>query len=42
MFFKSEHYAGAARFWSQVLEEDPKLAEEMRVKDRLQAAQQAQ
>ncbi len=42
VFFKSEHYAGAARFWSQVLEQDPKLAEQMGVADKLKAAQQAQ
>jgi len=42
VFFKGEHYAGAARFWSQVIEEDPTLAEQLAVPSRLQAAQQAQ
>jgi tetratricopeptide (TPR) repeat protein len=42
VFFKNEHYAGAARFWSQVLEADPKLADQLHVQDKLQAAQQAQ
>jgi tetratricopeptide (TPR) repeat protein len=42
VFFKSEHYTGAARFWSQVLEQDPKLAQQMGVQGKLQAAQQAQ
>jgi len=42
VFFKGEHYTGAARFWSQVLEQDPKLAQQMGVQGKLQAAQQAQ
>jgi len=29
VFFKSEHFTGAARFWSQVLAQDPKLAQQM-------------
>jgi tetratricopeptide (TPR) repeat protein len=42
VFFKSEHYTGAARFWSMVLEQDPKLAQQMGIPDKLKAAQQAQ
>jgi tetratricopeptide (TPR) repeat protein len=42
VFFKNEHYAGASRFWTQVMEQDPKLAEQQQLQAKLQAAQQAQ
>ena len=41
VFFAGQHYTGAARFWSQVLEEDPKLATKLDVKAQLAAAQRA-
>ena len=42
VFFENQHYAGASRFWTQVLEQDPKLGEELKLEAKLEAAQQAE
>jgi tetratricopeptide (TPR) repeat protein len=42
LFFENEHYVGAARFWLQVLEEDPALGERMKLKSRIADAQNRQ
>ena len=39
VFYESQHYVGAARFWLQVLEEDPQLGERMKLKSRVAEAQ---
>ncbi len=39
VFYENEHYVGAARFWLQVLEEDPALGERQKLKDRVVEAQ---
>ncbi len=41
VFFENEHYAGAARFWKQLLSSDPKVAKKYGVEARLQAAEAA-
>lgn len=42
VYFREEHYTGATRFWSQVMESDPKLSSELKLGEKIQAAQQAQ
>jgi cytochrome c-type biogenesis protein CcmH/NrfG len=42
LFFESEHFAGATRFWNQLLEQDPNTAEKYRVRARLAEAQAKQ
>jgi tetratricopeptide (TPR) repeat protein len=39
LFFENEHYAGAARFWSQLLQQNPTTADKYGVKARLAEAQ---
>jgi tetratricopeptide (TPR) repeat protein len=39
VFFQNQHYAGAARFWTQVLDLDPKVATQFKVKERIAEAQ---
>jgi tetratricopeptide (TPR) repeat protein len=39
VFFENQHYVGAARFWLQVVEEDPELGERMKLKGRIADAQ---
>jgi tetratricopeptide (TPR) repeat protein len=42
VFFENDHFAGATRFWSQLLQQDPKTAEKYGVKARLEDAQAKQ
>lgn len=42
VFFENEHYAGAARFWSQLLQSDPKVAQQYGVQQRLADAKSRQ
>ena len=42
VFFENEHFAGAARFWNQLLDRDPKTAAKYDVKARLAEAQAKQ
>jgi tetratricopeptide (TPR) repeat protein len=39
VFFENQHYVGAARFWLLVMDEDPELAERMKLKSRVAEAQ---
>ncbi|MHB8417583.1 MAG: tetratricopeptide repeat protein [Myxococcales bacterium] len=39
VFFENEHYAGAARFWGQLEQSDPKLASQVGLSKRLADAQ---
>ena len=39
VFFEEEHFAGAARFWTQLLQQDPATADKYGVKARLAEAQ---
>ena len=39
LFFEGQHFAGAARFWSKLLKDDPKTAERYDVRARLADAQ---
>ncbi|MHB1845393.1 MAG: tetratricopeptide repeat protein [Deltaproteobacteria bacterium] len=42
VFFENEHYAGAARFWSQLVQSDPATAKKYGVDARLRDAQSRQ
>jgi tetratricopeptide (TPR) repeat protein len=39
VFFQNQHYTGAARFWTQVLSMDPKVAAQFKLKERIAEAQ---
>jgi tetratricopeptide (TPR) repeat protein len=39
VFFENQHYVGAARFWLQVMDQDPELGERMKLKGRIADAQ---
>ncbi len=42
LFFENEHFAGATRFWNQLLQQDPQTAEKYGVRARLADAQAKQ
>jgi len=42
VYSRSEHYAGAAKFWLQVVEEDPKLAAKLELPAKIRRAEQLQ
>jgi cytochrome c-type biogenesis protein CcmH/NrfG len=42
VYARSEHYAGAAKFWLQVVDEDPKLSEKLQLAEKIRVAEERQ